>query len=59
VGASRQPVDLRKDARRHWWARPVRPETIRQCAAEAENRMLEENRDWFLVMKFRDFELHV
>jgi hypothetical protein len=34
-------------------------ETIRQCAAQAENLMLEENRDWFLVMKFHDFELHV
>jgi putative Ca2+/H+ antiporter (TMEM165/GDT1 family) len=34
-------------------------ETIRECAAQAENLMLEENRDWFLVMKFHDFELHV
>jgi hypothetical protein len=33
--------------------------TIRQCAAEAENLMLEENRDWFVVMKFHDLELHV
>ncbi len=34
-------------------------ETVRQLAAEAENLMLEENRDWYLVMKFHDFELHV
>jgi hypothetical protein len=34
-------------------------ETVREIAAEAEGLMLEENRDWFVVLKFHDFELHV
>jgi hypothetical protein len=34
-------------------------ETVRQVAAEAEDLMLEENRDWFVVLKFHDFELNV
>ncbi len=34
-------------------------ETVRTVAAEAEDLMLEENRDWFVVMRFHDFELHV
>jgi hypothetical protein len=34
-------------------------ETVRQVAADAEDLMLEENRDWFIVMKFHDFELSV
>ena len=33
--------------------------TVRTVAAEAEDLMLEENRDWFVVMRFHDFELHV
>jgi hypothetical protein len=34
-------------------------ETVRSVAAEAEELMLEENRDWFAVVRFHDFELHV
>lgn len=34
-------------------------ETVRQIAAEAEDLMLDENRDWFVVMKFHPFELNV
>jgi hypothetical protein len=34
-------------------------DTIRAVAAEAEDLMLEENRDWFVVVRFHDFELHV
>jgi hypothetical protein len=34
-------------------------ETVRQVVAEAENLMLEENRDWFVVLKFHDSELNV
>ncbi len=33
-------------------------DAIRGIAAEAEDQMLDENRDWFVVMKFHDFELH-
>ena len=32
---------------------------VRALAAEAEELMQEENRDWLMVMKFHDFELHV
>ena len=32
---------------------------LRLAALEAESVMLEENQDWFMVMKFHDFELHV
>jgi len=34
-------------------------DTVRQIAAEAEDLMLDENRDWFVVMKFHPFELNV
>lgn len=34
-------------------------EAVQSLAAEAEGIMLEENRDWFMVMRFHDFELHV
>jgi hypothetical protein len=34
-------------------------ETIRIVAAEVEDGVLEENRDWFVVVRFHDFELHV
>jgi hypothetical protein len=34
-------------------------ETVRAVAADAEDVMLEENRDWFVVMRFHDFDLHV
>jgi len=33
--------------------------TLRLASLEAESTMLEENQDWFTVMKFHDFELHV
>ena len=32
---------------------------LRLAALEAESVMLEETQDWFMVMKFHDFELHV
>jgi hypothetical protein len=31
---------------------------IRDVAGEAEELMLGENRDWFVVMRFDDFALH-
>lgn len=34
-------------------------EAVRTVAAEAEELMLEENRDWFVVMRFHDFELQM
>jgi hypothetical protein len=34
-------------------------DTVRRIAAEAEDLMLDENRDWFLVMRFHPIELHV
>jgi len=34
-------------------------EGVREIAQEAERVMLAENRDWFVVMRFHDFELHV
>jgi hypothetical protein len=34
-------------------------EAIRAAAADAQDLMLQENRDWFVVMNFHDFELHV
>ena len=33
--------------------------TLRAAALDAENVMMEETQDWFMVMKFHDFELHV
>lgn len=33
--------------------------TLRAAALDAENVMMEEAQDWFMVMKFHDFELHV
>lgn len=36
-----------------------RLETVRAIAAEVEELMLEENRDWFLVTRFHDFELRM
>ena len=34
-------------------------ETVRAIAAEAEDLMFDENRDWFVVMRFHPIELHV
>jgi hypothetical protein len=34
-------------------------QAIQAIAAETEDLLLEESRDWFVVMKFHDFELHV
>jgi len=34
-------------------------ETVRAIAAEAEDLMFDENRDWFGVMRFHPIELHV
>jgi len=31
--------------------------TVRAVATEAEGMMLEENRDWWVVVRFHDFEL--
>ena len=33
--------------------------TLRTAAWQAESVLLEENRDWFVLMHFRDFEIHV
>jgi len=40
-------------------ARASTLEGVRGVAQEAEAVMLTENRDWFVVMRFHDFELHV
>lgn len=40
-------------------ARTSTLEGVREVAQEAEGVMLAENRDWFVVMRFHDFELHV
>jgi len=32
---------------------------IQSMAAEVEELMLDENRDWFALVRFHDFELHV
>lgn len=34
-------------------------EAVRTVATQAEELMLEESRDWFVVVRFHDFELHV
>ena len=34
-------------------------DTVREIAAEAEDLMLDENRDWFVVMRFHPIELGV
>ncbi|HYN70295.1 MAG TPA: hypothetical protein VEX41_08800 [Candidatus Eisenbacteria bacterium] len=34
-------------------------ETVRAVASAAEELMLEESRDWFVVVRFHNFELHV
>jgi len=47
-----------EDARRRMEAAPDL-ETVRKLAAEAEELMLDETRDWFAVIRFHDFELHV
>jgi hypothetical protein len=39
--------------------RAVDLQHIRAVARETETVMLSENRDWFVVMQFHDFELHV
>jgi hypothetical protein len=47
-----------EDARRRMEAAPDL-ETVRSVAAEAEELMLDETSDWFAVVRFHDFELHV
>lgn len=49
--------DLEEIGRR--LARATSLEGVRDIAQEAERAMLAENRDWFVVMRFHDVELHV
>ena len=69
-GLAAQREDLRHAERYQWLADTLAAarrrmeaapdvRTVQTVAAEAELALLEEHRDWFGVMQFHDFELHM